>query len=276
MDLRKGKRLTPEYLKSRIAATEFETKTSFGQKAMFCHLQLDNGFVIYGSKPSMAIDPANFDKDLGEKYAYDNTFAELWQLFAFSQMESARELDQAKDVIDWRDFLDVIHQASYRDEQTMIAHIGMSFKFKNDGTEFGMTLLVGEDPQQKLVAKIKEHLGIEAVEPKRIIMIAKICHEANRAYCQSVGDDSQTSWTDAPDWQKESAINGVKFHLMGDHPPSASHENWLKDKVSDGWVYGPVKDPIKKEHPCMLPYDALQPEQQSKDYIFRAIVHSFK
>ena len=43
--------------------------------------------------------------------------------------------------------------------------------------------------------------------------IAKVCHEANRAYCEALGDYSQTTWEKAPDWQKESAINGVQFHL---------------------------------------------------------------
>ena len=43
--------------------------------------------------------------------------------------------------------------------------------------------------------------------------IARICHEANAAYCLSLGDTSQTDWDNAPDWQKKSAINGVKFHM---------------------------------------------------------------
>lgn len=36
--------------------------------------------------------------------------------------------------------------------------------------------------------------------------IAACCHEANRAYCRGLGDDSQVSWFDAPVWQKKSAF----------------------------------------------------------------------
>lgn len=103
--------------------------------------------------------------------------------------------------------------------------------------------------------------------------IARVCHEANRAYCQSIGDDSQPTWGDAPEWQRMSAINGVRFHI--DHPgagPEASHSNWLAQKAMDGWVYGPVKDPVKKQHPCMLPYEQLPAEQRFKDALFIAIV----
>ena len=105
--------------------------------------------------------------------------------------------------------------------------------------------------------------------------IAKVCHEANRGYCKALGDDSQLPWDEAPQWAKTSAINGVRFHL--DNPnagPSGSHENWLKEKEKEGWKYGELKDPEKKEHPCFVPYDQLPKEQQAKDYIFTALVKS--
>ena len=106
--------------------------------------------------------------------------------------------------------------------------------------------------------------------------IATICHEANRSYCETLGDHSQLVWGDAPDWQKDSARNGVKFHL--EHPDagaSASHENWLSQKFDEGWSYGPIKDPEKKEHPCCVPYEELPEEQRAKDYLFRSVVHAF-
>ena len=106
-------------------------------------------------------------------------------------------------------------------------------------------------------------------------MIAKTCHEANRAYCQALGDMSQPEWAEAPDWQRSSAINGVKFHIENPSAgPSHSHDCWLEEKRTTGWKFGPVKDAEKKEHPCFVPYDELPAEQKAKDYIFRAIVHA--
>lgn len=107
--------------------------------------------------------------------------------------------------------------------------------------------------------------------------IAKVCHEANRAYCETLGDKSQPSWENAPDWQKTSARNGVKFHL--EHfgaTQDMSHNNWLKEKEKEGWKYGPVKDPVKKEHPCFVPYNRLPVEQQAKDGLFARIVTAFR
>ncbi len=107
--------------------------------------------------------------------------------------------------------------------------------------------------------------------------VAMICHQANKALCESLGELSQKNWEDSPDWQKNSAINGVNFCLNNpDAPPSANHESWLKQKLEEGWKYGPTKDAEKKEHPCCVPYDELPEEQKSKDHLFKAIVQSLR
>lgn len=108
-----------------------------------------------------------------------------------------------------------------------------------------------------------------------LVAIAAICHEANRAYCKSIGDHSQVPWETAPEWQRASAISGVELHT--DNPystPRESHENWRAEKERLGWVYGEVKDAEKKEHPCMVPFANLPIEQQAKDYIFHGIVNA--
>ncbi len=107
--------------------------------------------------------------------------------------------------------------------------------------------------------------------------IARVCHEANRALCMTQNDSSQPKWEDAPDWQKNSALDGVKFHFENpDAGASASHDNWREDKVNDGWTWGPVKDPEKKQHPCMVAFDELPIQQRLKDYLFKSIVHALQ
>lgn len=104
--------------------------------------------------------------------------------------------------------------------------------------------------------------------------IAKVCHEVNRAYCQSLGDFSQLPWDDCPQWQKDSAMLGVELHsTRPDAGPHASHDSWMKQKVNSGWVYGLVKDELERTHPCIVPFAELPVAQQAKDYIFREVVH---
>lgn len=108
---------------------------------------------------------------------------------------------------------------------------------------------------------------------KRTEAIARATHEANRAYCIAIGDDSQPPWDEAPAWQLKSAINGAALALAG-ATPEESHESWRREKVDDGWTWGPEKNPIKKEHPCLVPYAQLPPEQQAKDELFLAVARA--
>lgn len=107
--------------------------------------------------------------------------------------------------------------------------------------------------------------------------IASVCHQVNRAYCAALGDHSQPAWDDAPQWQRDSALVGVKAIIANpEGTPADSHAGWYAHKLADGWTFGPVKDPELKQHPCMVPYEELPAEQRAKDYIFRAIVLALK
>ena len=109
-----------------------------------------------------------------------------------------------------------------------------------------------------------------------ILKAAQVAHEANRAWCEVNGDFSQPTWADAPSWQKESAINGMRFHMENpDADDSASHNSWAKEKIHNGWEWGEVKDPNSNPptHPCLVPFNELPLEQQIKDGLFRSIAH---
>jgi hypothetical protein len=107
--------------------------------------------------------------------------------------------------------------------------------------------------------------------------IAHVCHEAIRTFCAEIGDDSLVAWDEAPEWQKLSTISGVQYHLANPNAAdAATHDKWLLDKEKDGWRYGPVKDAEKKEHPCIVPFDQLPPDEQAKDRLFRAVVNALR
>ena len=102
---------------------------------------------------------------------------------------------------------------------------------------------------------------------------AEFAHEVNRLFCRLTGDYSQPDWLGAPSWQRESARKGVAGALAG-NTPEESHAGWLEEKTRTGWKYGPVKDPDRKEHPCMVPYAQLPPAQRVKDALFLASVRA--
>lgn len=109
---------------------------------------------------------------------------------------------------------------------------------------------------------------------QKIELCAQAAHEINRIYCLSLNDNTQEHWENAPEWQKQSSILGVKGILSG-NTPEESHNCWLKVKRESGWVYGLTKDVEKKQHPCMVPYSELPENQKVKDTLFSKTVKIF-
>ena len=106
--------------------------------------------------------------------------------------------------------------------------------------------------------------------------IARVCHDANRAWQQTTGDPAVSPpWDQAPDWQRESAIDGVRQALNG-ATPEELHESWCAHKRAEGWTYGEVKDAAARTHPCLVPYTDLPEEQRRKDTLFAAVVGALR
>ena len=67
--------ITIEDLESRIKKEEFVV---VGKKTTICCLTLKNGFEVTGE--SACVDTANFNKEIGEKYARERAVEKIWQL----------------------------------------------------------------------------------------------------------------------------------------------------------------------------------------------------
>ena len=103
--------------------------------------------------------------------------------------------------------------------------------------------------------------------------LAKLCHDINKAYCEGIGDYSVPTWEDTTTEHKQSLVRGIEFYMENPNAtPEDIHNNWMKDKSADGWVYGEVKDAEKKTHPCMVPYHSLPQEQRVKDALLKTVV----
>ena len=110
---------------------------------------------------------------------------------------------------------------------------------------------------------------------RAVEVVAGICHEANRAVCEAFGDHSQPPWSEAPEWQHDSAVNGVRTALANpEGTPEGQYEAWCAEKERGGWTWGPVKDADRKTHPCLVPYAELPPEQRVKDGVFLSVVRA--
>lgn len=80
------KRITPDVLKSKVSSFEFHR---LSDTMTVCNLQTVNGFNVIGK--SACADPANYNKEIGEKVAFDDAFNQLWALEGYLLREKISE-----------------------------------------------------------------------------------------------------------------------------------------------------------------------------------------
>ncbi len=69
-------RLTPDDIDHRIVGKQFHVFP--GTTVTVCLLELENGFCVTGH--SAAASPENFDRDIGERVAFDMAREKIWEL----------------------------------------------------------------------------------------------------------------------------------------------------------------------------------------------------
>lgn len=53
-----------------------------------------------------------------------------------------------------------------------------------------------------------------------------------------------------------------------------AHENWARQRMDDGWKYGPRRDDVRKEHPSLVAYEELS--ESEKEYDRRTAMETLK
>lgn len=75
-------KVTNELIESQIESVEYEILK--GSTVTRCQIIMKCGFRFVGE--SACIDPSNFNKELGEKYAYEDAFNQIWKPYGFHLM----------------------------------------------------------------------------------------------------------------------------------------------------------------------------------------------
>jgi len=79
-------RVTEESIKAKITDVNYETIVMGETIGTLCIIIMQNGWMSTGF--SAPADTRNFDKDVGQRYAYDNAFKPLWHLEGYLLRET--------------------------------------------------------------------------------------------------------------------------------------------------------------------------------------------
>jgi len=84
------------------------------------------------------------------------------------------------------------------------------------------------------------------------------------AEMQRQPDQSAPLYTPTPIDTSETALPEELHELvemLGQHV----HEVWASLRMTEGWQYGPQRNDVLKEHPCIIPYEALPDSEREYD-----------
>lgn len=116
--------------------------------------------------------------------------------------------------------------------------------------------------------------------------LEKGAREHHQAYVTGEATKGLTAprWEELPEFLKESNrwvfLHGQIKKAIGDsvekctdevkdkikeHLAECEHQRWMGERIMDGWVYGPEKDPEKRTHPLLIAFDELSDSEKKKD-----------
>ena len=56
-----------------------------------------------------------------------------------------------------------------------------------------------------------------------------------------------------------------KLSALSERLAENAHDMWARQRLEDGWIYGPQRNDQQKHHPCLVPYDQLPDSEKEYD-----------
>lgn len=107
-----------------------------------------------------------------------------------------------------------------------------------------------------------------ALTADEIDALSRESHRAISDFRVSIGEDALPPWAPSTAEEIGQKRSGIEAALSGVTPEQQWRE-WSAMRREQGWKYGPVRDPVKKEHPSLVDdYSMLSPAERQKDEVY--------
>lgn len=96
--------------------------------------------------------------------------------------------------------------------------------------------------------------------------VQKILESFTVDYPKEFDIEATSMMKDKPTFTTEIEVDHAPLIALCTSWAKGSHDSWLKDKVADGWRYGPTASKINKTHPLIRSWEELPDEYRKVDY----------
>lgn len=74
--------------------------------------------------------------------------------------------------------------------------------------------------------------------------------------------------------ETNSVVVPQELLILSERIAQNAHEVWAAGRIADGWTWGPSRDDVRKNHPCLVPYEELS--EGEKEYDRRTSMETIK
>lgn len=112
---------------------------------------------------------------------------------------------------------------------------------------------------------------------RTLVDIAQECHTKNNELMMMNGEEQNGNWDSLDRHTKFINLKSVIKALENpDLTAKDMHDEWMNNKIADGWKFGDVKDPELKTHPLIIDYDLMKDVDKMKDQIFIDVCNKYR
>lgn len=101
-----------------------------------------------------------------------------------------------------------------------------------------------------------------------IRIIAEETYTFINNYKKIISEKYSPAWGRLLPIEQDGYIEAVLYTIAYNPKPEALHNKWCRDKISQGWIYGKIKNETYKTHPCLIERDKLPLTEKYKDELF--------
>jgi len=102
--------------------------------------------------------------------------------------------------------------------------------------------------------------------------IAQVMRAVIRELQAVNGEQVVPPWDARPEAERAESAERIRRLRERGASPREAHEAWAELRRSEGWEWGPVKDPDARTTPLLAPYEDLDPVQRAKDEMYDAVI----
>lgn len=213
--------------------------------------------------------------EFDEEQLYQNTIKNGWQKANGTALHNVGRHLENKGLLVTRQYNASIEDiaTALKDDESVIVAVDGGELLGNRADEIIEDFVIGQIPDHTVVVlslntsddtiTIYDPNSSNAEDTYPIEQF-KDAWDDSKNYLVTITTDSTKTYTPKP-IDVSDVVLGAEFDDLREAIAENAHEVWAMERQAQGWTYGPQRDDVQKQTPCMVPYSQLPDSEKTFD-----------